>query len=684
MQCRSWLLRALLVLGVLGSHVWLFDAHSQASTLPAAAGEAALVLTDAQIYRGPGLPAAQAMAVRAGRIVALGSQQDVLPWIRPATHILHLNGARVLPGLVDAHIHPLDIVDLDFCDLGSQPKTLRQLSAFVQQCIVRYKTPAGERLMVHQWDYTTGNQPDADFPTLRVALDKASSGQQVQLLGNDGHHGGFNSVALASAKNAAGRSVGLSKATLETDFANYKKFVGVDVSGEPNGAANEDARYLINPNSMLNTDLADVLKVPEKIPQRLNSVGITAILDAMTSPETTAVFDTLEQRHQLTVRASLAQFYDPAQYRGADGKVDYDAMVAKAVAIRSKYASDPLIRADFIKLFADGVLEGNPYAVPPTLPNGASLRDFLQPIFRTDAKGLPSVVGYVDTAAPLCVEVRAHPADYADSAAAGRFLKLHGYHPAQCSISNGQLQHDRAVILEFVRRFHLAGFNMHIHVIGDRALRTALDAIEAARKADGNNATHDSLAHIQLSTPEDVARVGRDHLYVAWTFAWMGVNTGYDMTVIPFLEKITGNSEVEMHAPGSFYESNAYPVRAVQSAGGISAAGSDAPVDTRDPRPFINIAHAITRRAPGGRALNASQDLTIDEAIAAYTSNGARMLGIDQDAGSLEVGKSADFIVLDRDIVKLAADGHADDIAKTQVLQTWFRGQQVYLKPGSH
>lgn len=644
---------------------------------------AGLVITDAQIYRGAKLPAAQAMAVRADRIVFIGTNQEAARWIQPSTRVLHLAGARVLPGLVDSHIHPLDILDLDFCDLESKPVTLRELSAIVRQCIVRYKTPPGGRLIVHQWNYTTGNQPDAEYPTLRAALDKASSGQQVQLLGNDGHHGAFNSVSLASAKNAAGRTIGLSKASLETDFAAYKKLVGVDARGEPNGAANEDARYLINPNSMLNTDLADVMKAPQRVPERLNSVGITAILDAMTAPDTAAVFDTLAQRGQLTLRASLAQFYDPAQFHTADGIVDYDAMVSQAVALRAKYASHPLIRADFIKLFADGVIEGNPYAVPPTLPNGASLKDYLQPIFVTDDKGLASVTGYVDTSSALCVRARADASKYADPAMAAKFLEQHGYHPAQCAVSNGQLQHKREVILEFVRRFHLAGFNMHIHVIGDRALRTALDAIEAARKADGNSATHDSLAHIELSTPEDVARVGRDHLYVAWTFAWMNVDAGYEMTVIPFLEKIHGNGYQELHAPGSFYEVNAYPVRAVQDAGGITAAGSDAPVETRDPRPFVNIAHAITRRNPGGQALNPSQDLNVDEAIAAYTINGARMLGIDKDAGSLEVGKSADFIVLDRDIVRLAADGRADDIAQTRVMQTWFRGKQVYARPAA-
>jgi predicted amidohydrolase YtcJ len=272
-----------------------------------------LVVIDARIYRG--------------------SNQDAASWIRPSSRVLRLAGAAVLPGLVDAHIHPLDIVDLDFCDLDSRPVTLKELSAFVRQCVARYQTSPGG-LIVHQWDYIAGNQADPDFPTLRVALDKASSGQQVQLLGNDGHHGAFNSLALASAKNAAGRTIGLSKASLETDFAAYGKFVGSDARGEPNGAVNEDARYLMNPNSMLNTDLDDVMKAPQRIPERLNSVGITAILGAMTAPDTFTVFDTLAQRGQLTVRASLAQFYDPALFHTADVKVDYDAMVAKAIRRR--------------------------------------------------------------------------------------------------------------------------------------------------------------------------------------------------------------------------------------------------------------------------------------------------------------------------------------------------------------
>ena len=644
-----------------------------------AATVAEAVYTDGRIYTSvPGATPAQVLAVGAGRIVYVGSNAGARAYVGPGTTVTSLHGALVLPGLVDSHLHPLDIVDFDNCDLDSARKTLRELSEFVRGCIERFHPADGSRVLVHQWNYASGNEPDAQYPTLRAALDQASTHHLVQLLGNDGHHGAFNSPALASARTAGGQVIGLSAATLAGEFSAFRRLVGVDAHGEPNGAVNEDGRYLINEHSMLNTDLDDVLKDPQRVPARLNSVGITAILDAMATPDSMPVYDTLERQGKLTVRARLAQFWDPARFHTPDGKVDFDTMVSNAIQMRDHYANDPLVRADFIKLFADGVIEGNPLAVPPTLPNAASLKPYLQPIFARDAHGQPTVTGYVDTQSALCSEVRAHPDAYAGDAPVSEFIRAHGYHPGQCAISSGQLQHERDVELEFVRRFHLAGFNLHIHAIGDRALRTALDAIEAARAADGVTTTHDGLAHLQLTTPQDVARVGRDHLYVAFTYAWMTQATDYDITVIPFLEHVHGNSLAALHPKGSAYDRNAYPVRSVRDAGGILLGGSDAPVETRDPRPFANIAHALTRRVPGSPPLNASQSIGIEEALAAYTINGARMLGIDADAGSLEVGKSADFIVLDRDILRLAASGHAARIADTRVRQTWFQGKLVY------
>jgi predicted amidohydrolase YtcJ len=644
--------------------------------LAGATGPAQLVITDASIYTAaPGHTRAQALAVAGGRLVYVGDAAGARAFIGAATQVVDVHGRVVLPGLIDSHVHPLDIVDLDVCDLHDQPMTLRRLSDFVHGCIQHYQPQPGEWLNVHLWSETGGNQPDAELPTLRAALDRASTQVPIQLMGEDGHHGAFNSAALALAKNSAGQQVGLSRATLARDFPDFVRWVGVDANGEPNGAVNEDARAAMIETTSVYDDLQAVKKVPERIPQRLNSAGITAMLDAEVAPEGLPVYDELLARGQLTVRTNLALYYDPEAFRRKDGSIDWDTMVARARAQRARYAANPLVTADTVKLFADGVLEGNPFAVPPTLPNAASLKPFLQPRFGLDAQHHSTVLGYVDTAAALCVAVRAHPERYPPQP----FLKAHGFHPAQCRIDSGRLEHERAVIMEFVRRFHLAGFNLHIHVISDTAVRTAVDALEAARAAPGV-ATPDGLAPQHLADSADIARIGHDHLYVAFTYAWAIVDRDYDMSVVPFLEHVHGNSTRALHMPGSYYNEHVYAARSVQRAGGLLVAGSDAPVETRDPRPFVNIARAMTRRVPGGPSLNAAQDLSLTEALDAYTISGARFLGRAQDIGSLEPGKSADFIIIDRDPFALAAHGHADDIANIRVLNTYFMGREVYAR----
>jgi predicted amidohydrolase YtcJ len=583
--------------------------------------------------------------------------------------------------LFDSHIHPIEIIPIEQCDLDSATKTLRELSAFVKACIERFKVPDGGWLSVHQWNFSNGNQPDAEYPTLRAALDKASTKVAVQLLGNDGHHGAFNSVGLSRAKNKAGAAVALSKQTLAGDFAEFTKFVGVDADGNPNGAVNEDARNLIDAPDMFFAQFQDSMKARAQMPHLLNAAGITGIMDALATSQSLELYDALQRDGLLTVRATLAQFYDPERMKTADGKVDYDRMLASAQRVREKYAANPLIRADVVKLFGDGVMEGNPYATPPTLPNTLALRPYRQPIFGKDKEGKLTVTGYVDADSQVCKDVRSNQAKYSPADAVARFTAEHGFHPGQCAISYGQLQHDRAVTMEFVKRFHLAGFTLHIHVIGDGTLKTVLDALEAARAADGISSQFDGLAHVQLAQPSDVARIGKDHLFVAFTYSWANADPEYDMTVVPFVDKIIGNSYAALHAPGSYYESNVYPFKAVKEAGGTLVAGSDAPVNTRDPQPFVNMAIGVTRRLPGQKAQNPAQAVGIRDMIDAYTINGARFLHRDQVAGSLEAGKSADFIVVDQDILQLADSGHADDIARTHVIETWFQGKEVYVRP---
>src|SRR6185295_6971073 len=108
---------------------------------------------------------------------------------------------------------------------------------------------------------------------------------------------------------------------------------------------------------------------------------------------------------------------------------DWDALFAQAETVRRKYASNPLTRADVVKIYADGDLEANPNNVPPTF--GASPRPvpYLQPIFEKDAHGDLSVKGYVDVSSPECVYVRARPMEYSTPAQIADYIKTYGYHP---------------------------------------------------------------------------------------------------------------------------------------------------------------------------------------------------------------------------------------------------------------
>ena len=483
---------------------------------------------------------------------------------------------------------------------------------------------------------------------------------------------------MALAKTADGRRIGFSRATLGNEFRDFTKLIGVDAAGEPDGTVNEDAREAMGAPDMLTVGVPELLKAPEKVPQRLASLGITAVQDAWVVPEMVPLYSLLKARGQLTLRVNLMQLYNPEDFRKADGSIDYAAAVAKASAVRARFAGDDLIRAEAVKIFADGVLEGNPYAVPPTLPESPSLKPYLQPIFAKDPGGKLTVKGYVDTASALCVEVRAHPEHTSDVEAVKAFMATNGFHPAQCALSSGKLQHDRQVILDYAKAAHLAGFTLHIHAIGDAAVRTAVDAIEGARAADGDTSHPDTIAHLQVVSPEDVARIGKDHLFLAYTYSWANADPEYDIAVVPFFERVSGNDHAAYHGQPTYYERQFYPVRQTKAAGAILVAGSDAPVNTRDPQPFVNMQFAVTRALPGLPPANPAERISLDEVVEAYTLNGAKAMGREKEFGSLSLGKSADFILLDRDIFALAATGKIGEVGATKVLTTWFKGQVVY------
>jgi predicted amidohydrolase YtcJ len=256
------------------------------------------------------------------------------------------------------------------------------------------------------------------------------------------------------------------------------------------------------------------------------------------------------------------------------------------------------------------------------------------------------------------------------------FLTQHGFHPDQCRISRGVFRDPEPFVRNYVARLNEAGFTIHIHVIGDRAARIAVDALEPVMDGVKDNPLRHTLTHLQVVHPDDQARIGRLGLYLAITQAWTPPIFEYDMTVIPFIEEVSGKDD--LYDPDSYYMQNVYPSRSLMEAGGILVGGSDAPVDDLSPRPFVNIALGVSRSNEQGQVLNASEAVDIHDMIAAYTINGAHAMHQEDLVGSIEVGKRADLAVLDRNIVSLYDEGRPEEILDTQVDMTVFDGEVIY------
>ena len=260
-------------------------------------------------------------------------------------------------------------------------------------------------------------------------------------MGDDGHRAAFNSAGLALARNDSGQVVGINKKTLASDFKKYRLLIGLDGRGEPDGQVNEEAQGLMDTGYANYTGLQAALAHPERVPYLLNRAGITAALDAAVSPEGLPVYENLLSSGHLTAHVSLAQYFNPDLNRDAKGQIDYDGMQARAIAVRAKYATNPLVRADFVKIFADGVAEGNPFATPPTLGNAAMLSPYLQPRFGRDARGRPTVIGYVDTGSELCKEVSARGEQSLIRRCSSRhtdFIRANARYPTASSRTSGK------------------------------------------------------------------------------------------------------------------------------------------------------------------------------------------------------------------------------------------------------
>ena len=208
------------------------------------------------------------------------------------------------------------------------------------------------------------------------------------------------------------------------------------------------------------------------------------------------------------------------------------------------------------------------------------------------------------------------------------------------------------------------GFQVHIHALADRAVRESLDAIEAATRANGRRDARHHLAHLQLVHPDDVPRFRALGVVANCQPLWACLSGYVEELTLPFLTEETARTM--------------YPFGSLHRAGATLAFGSDWTVSTANPLPQIEV--AVTRVYPGesGEPLLPDERLDLPTALAAFTIGSAYVNCLERETGSIEPGKLADLVVLDRDLL---APG-AGPPSETRVLATFVEGEPVFEDPG--
>jgi predicted amidohydrolase YtcJ len=237
-----------------------------------------------------------------------------------------------------------------------------------------------------------------------------------------------------------------------------------------------------------------------------------------------------------------------------------------------------------------------------------------------------------------------------------------GKHPAGFK---GELQHSPADLDAALIGLDKLGLTVKMHATGDRAERVALDAIAAARKANGDSGLRHEIAHAELVTPTDIPRLVKLH-----AIAELSPILWYPTPLVAVMADVIGRERANRF----------WPIKSMLDAGVLMVAGSDWPSVVPSPSPWPGIEAMVTRKDPYGvapGALAPEQAIPLADALAIYTRNGAVAMGLEKEEGTIERGKLADLIVLDRNLFEIPPE----QISDTKVLETVFEGRVVFSRP---
>jgi predicted amidohydrolase YtcJ len=534
---------------------------------------AELALTNGRIYtvnaeRGW----AEAVAIRDGRIVFVGSNEDVKAHIGPETQVVELDGRLVLPGFQDSHVHPISAgIEANACNLNGLATVDQYVAAIKKYADAHPDEP---------WITGGGWLMSAFGPgalARRELIDAVVPDRPVMLSSTDGHTVWVNSKALEIA--------GITNDTSDPPDGRIDRD---PKTGAAVGSLQEGAGSLVAAKVPPTSDEQRAAGLRYAV-KYLNGFGITAIQDASVDEDDLQTYRSLDDAGDLSLHVIASIWWERDQ-----GVEQIEGMKR----LRTEYTKGH-VDAGTVKIMQDGVMENY---------TAAMLEPYLIP---SRSRGIPMV------------------------------------EPEKLKAAVTQLDAE--------------GFQVHFHAIGDAAIRQSLDAVEAARKANGDLGHRHHISHLQLIDGADVPRFRALGVVANFQPLWAYADEYITDLTIPFL--------------GPERSARLYPIGSVQRSGATVAFGSDWSVSS--PNPFEEIETAVTRLGALGETTEPflpEEAITLPEAVAAFTINAAYTNRLDKDTGSIETGKRADLVVLDRNLFEIPAS----ELSDTKALVTLFEGRPVH------
>jgi predicted amidohydrolase YtcJ len=537
-------------------------------------GPAELILEHGEIYSSAGW--AEAIAIRRGVIIAVGNEAAVAPLRSAQTRSIDLEGAAVLPGLHDSHVHPLSAGQTELGCKFAQGTPAPQLLAIVKKCTA--SRAKGEWILGGQWDASSFGAE----PPHRRLLDAVAPDNPVVLTDISLHTLWLNSKALQLS--------GITARTPDPDGGVIER----DSTGEPTGIVRETARVIVRRAIPPYTAEQNAKALSWSL-ARMLSYGITSLTDATVDEAGLQAYATLADRGLLKQRITACMISGAMATQGTD-----------FIARRNLYARERFAPT-CIKMYLDGV---------PTEGHTAAM-----------------------------VEPYQQAAESHDPAGNGILIVP-------------QEQLNREVI-----RLDAEGFTLKFHAAGDGAVRIALNAIEAARKANGFSGQLHAVAHNSFVQMSDIRRArGLAATFEFSPYIWS------PNPIIPDIVKAVGAERMKRWIP----------VKDALDAGALSVAGSDwAVVPSVDPWAAIETLVTRQKVGAGGEILAADERITLQQALDLFTTNAARQERARTRLGSLERGMLADLIVLDRNPLRIPVS----QVHETKVKLALIEGEIVYRAP---